>query len=322
MVDASGNMTKIDNADTAFGGVGVASVSDYFALMKPGVMRLVVFTALVGLLAAPGSIHPLVAFAAILSIAVGAGASAALNMWYDADIDLHMERTKGRPVPAGKVAPEEALNLGVTLSLLSVLSMMLMVNLVAAALLAFTIFFYAVIYTMYLKRRTPQNIVIGGVAGALPPVIGWASVTGTVSLESLALFALIFMWTPPHFWALSLVRSDEYKKVGVPMMTVTAGKKSTRLQMLIYTILLAPISVLPFFLGVGSLVYLGLASIMSLTFIGFAARVWWLGDGREEGRADANRAARSMFFYSILYLFLLFLELLMEHGVSTLRAVL
>ncbi|TNE59543.1 MAG: protoheme IX farnesyltransferase [Alphaproteobacteria bacterium] len=322
MVDASSDMTKFDNAEIAKSGLGIATASDYFALLKPGVMRLVVFTALVGLLAAPGAIHPLVAFAAILSIAVGAGASAALNMWYDADIDVLMERTKGRPVPMGKVAPEEALNLGITLSLLSVLSMMLMVNLVAAALLAFTIFFYAVVYTMYLKRRTPQNIVIGGVAGALPPVIGWASVTGTVPLESLALFALIFMWTPPHFWALSLVRSDEYKKVGVPMMTVTAGKKSTRLQMLIYTILLAPVAVLPYFIGIGSVAYLALASLLSVTFIGFAVRVWWLGDGREEEGADANRAARSMFFFSILYLFLLFLELLMEHGISTLRAVL
>lgn len=320
MTDTSNDITGVSNADGAQASdVSIAAASDYFALLKPGVMRLVVFTALVGLMAAPGTIHPLIAFAAILSIAVGAGASAALNMWYDADIDAGMERTKNRPVPAGKIEPEEALNLGITLSLLSVLSMALMVNFLSAALLAFTIFFYAVIYTIYLKRSTSQNIVIGGAAGALPPMIGWAAVTNSVSWESFSLFAIIFMWTPPHFWALSLFRADDYENVGVPMMPVTAGKPSTRRQILVYTLLLVPVSIMPWVLGIGSMAYLTLALILSLIFVGFAVRIWSLGDGREDEGADADKAARQMFFFSILYLFLLFLELLLEHSISTLR---
>jgi protoheme IX farnesyltransferase len=314
MTDSLNENTEVASTDFGpRGRSGLATAGDYYALLKPGVMKLVVFTALVGLMAAPGAINPLIAFAAILSIAVGAGASASLNMWYDADIDAGMQRTKNRPVPAGIIRKEEALNLGVTLSILSVLSMALMVNLLSAALLAFTIFFYAVIYTMWLKRRTPQNIVIGGAAGAFPPMIGWAAVTNSVSWESFALFALIFMWTPPHFWALSLYRSGDYENVGVPMMPVTAGKASTRRQMVIYTVLLLPVSILPWLLGMTSVAYLALALGMSTVFIGLSIRVWAIGDGKLDGGEDADKAARAMFLYSLVYLFLLFFEILVEN---------
>lgn len=296
------------------GSLGIATPADYYALLKPGVMKLVVFTGFVGMVVAPGSIHPLIAFAAILSIAVGAGASAALNMWYEADIDAGMERTKNRPIPAGKILPEEALGFGIALSLLSVLCMALMVNYVAAALLMLTIAYYAIFYTMWLKRRTPQNIVIGGAAGALPPVIGWAAVTGHVSIESIALFAIIFIWTPPHFWALSLYRADEYQKVGIPMMPVVKGKPATRRLILIYTVLLLPISLLPAVLGLAGPAYGVLALLAGLSFTGLAAQVWLLGDGKEEDGSDADKAARRLFFFSLLYLFALFLELLVEHS--------
>ncbi len=299
--------TKL-NDTSADHGIRVATAGDYFALLKPGVMKLVVFTGLVGLVAAPGEINLLIAFAAILAIAVGAGASAALNMWYDADIDAVMERTKDRPIPAGRVRPEEALNLGVSLSLLSVLSMALMVNYVAAALLALTIAYYVFFYTMWLKRRTPQNIVIGGAAGAFPPMIGWAVVTGTVSIESIALFAIIFMWTPPHFWALSLYRAGDYEKVGVPMMPVVAGKRSTRIQILIYTILLTPVALSPWLLGFAGDIYAMVAVGMSVTFIGLAARVLAVGDGD-----DADKVAGRLFAFSLLYLFSLFLTILLEN---------
>jgi len=295
-------------------GVGIATPSDYYALLKPGVMKLVVFTGLVGMVVAPGSIHPLIAFVAILSIAVGAGASAALNMWYEADIDAVMERTKNRPIPAGKVLPEEALSFGITLSLLSVMCMGLMVNYVAAGLLLLTIVYYAVFYTMWLKRRTPQNIVIGGAAGAFPPMIGWAAVTGSVSIESIALFAIIFMWTPPHFWALSLYRAGDYEKVGIPMMPVVKGKASTRVQMLVYTILLLPVSMLPVVLGFASIGYGVLAALFGFGFIGLATKVWLIADGKDEDGRDADKAARKMFFFSLIYLFALFLELLVEHS--------
>jgi protoheme IX farnesyltransferase len=291
----------------------LATASDYYALLKPGVMKLVIFTGLVGLLVAPGSMHPLIAFAAILSIAVGAGGSAALNMWFEADIDGQMERTKSRPIPSGKILPEEALSFGVTLSLLSVLCMGLMVNFVAAALLLLTILYYTVFYTMWLKRRTPQNIVIGGASGALPPVIGWAAVTGTVTIESIALFAIIFMWTPPHFWALSLYRAGDYEKAGIPMMPVVKGKPSTRRQILVYTVLMLPVSLGPYFLGYASIGYGALAVIASLCFIYLAAKVWVLGDGKEQDGADADKAARKLFFFSLIYLFALFLELMLEH---------
>ena len=221
---------------------GMASPRDYFELLKPRVMSLVIFTGLVGLVVAPGTINPVIGFVALLCIAIGAGASGALNMWYDADIDAKMSRTANRPVPAGRVTPGEAFGFGMTLSVGSVLTMGLAVNWAAASLLAFTIFFYVVVYTMWLKRRTPQNIVIGGAAGAFPPMIGWAAVTGTVSVESIALFLIIFMWTPPHFWALALFSSQDYEQAGVPMLPVVAGERETRRQIMLYSLLLVPVT--------------------------------------------------------------------------------
>src|SRR5262245_33850653 len=232
-----------------------ATAGDFFALLKPRVMSLVVFTAFVGLVASPVAVNPLVAGIAILAIAVGAGAAGALNMWYDADIDALMSRTAGRPIPTGRVQPGEALAFGLVLSGFSVATLGLLVNWVAAALLAFTIFFYAVVYTMWLKRTTPQNIVIGGAAGAFPPMIGWAAATGAVSFESVVLFLIIFLWTPPHFWALALFKSDDYGRAGIPMMPNVAGHDSTRRQIFAYALMVAPIGVLPWGLGYTSAAY-------------------------------------------------------------------
>jgi protoheme IX farnesyltransferase len=272
-----------------------ASVGDFIALLKPRVMSLVVFSGFAGLYVAPGHIHPVIAAVAVLCIAVAAGASGAINMWYDRDIDAVMARTRGRPIPRGAVTPEQALAFGLVLSLFSVMLMDIAVNTAAAALLAFTIFFYVVIYTMWLKRSTPQNIVIGGASGAFPPMIGWAAVTGDVSLASIALFLIIFMWTPPHFWALSLYREGDYAKAGVPMMPVVAGQHSTKLQMLVYTLILCPLTLAPVFLGVSGWVY-GAASIaLNLGFVGHAIRVL---------RSDDLRYAKRMFGFSLLYLFL------------------
>lgn len=287
-------------------GTGTALVLDYIALLKPRVMSLVVFTGLVGLLLAPGTIHPVIAVVAILCIAIGAGASGAINMWYDADIDARMTRTAGRPIPRGAVDAGEALGFGATLAVGSVLMMGLFVNLAAAALLALTIGFYVFVYTMWLKRRTPQNIVIGGAAGAFPPMIGWAAVTGDVSFGAISLFAIIFMWTPPHFWALALYRCADYAEVGVPMLPVVAGRRETQRQILIYTLLMLPIALSPTLLGIVGWAYGATALAMSLVFIGMAVQVW---------RADANdnRSARRMFGFSILYLFVLFLSLALDH---------
>lgn len=285
----------------------VASAADFLALLKPRVMSLVVFTALVGLILAPGDIHPVIAFTAILCIAVGAGASGCLNMWYDADIDARMRRTRGRPVPAGRISRGEALGFGATLSVASVVMMGLVVNLVAAGLLALTIAYYLFIYTMWLKRRTPQNIVIGGAAGAFPPMIGWAAVTGTVSVESLILFAIIFFWTPPHFWALSLFISDDYKAAGVPMLPVVAGPLETRRQILFYSLLLAPLGVAPFAIGMSGLLYGIGAAALGLAFLALAARVWRRGE-----TADARR----LFLFSIVYLAALFLLLPLDKALS------
>ena len=283
------------------------SAGDYFALLKPRVMSLVVFTALVGMVLAPGGIHPVIGFAALIAIAVGAGAAGALNMWYDADIDRLMRRTRGRPVPIGRVAPSEALAFGLMLSVGAVTVLGLFANWVAGALLAFTIFFYAVVYTMWLKRATPQNIVIGGAAGALPPVIGWATVTGSVSLESLVLFAIIFLWTPPHFWALSLYRADDYAKAGVPMLPVVAGAAATRRQILVYSAILVVAGLAPFALGFGGVLYGAVAAATGAFFMLLAVRVH-----RSREDAAGERAARDLFAYSILYLFLLFAVLLVE----------
>jgi protoheme IX farnesyltransferase len=285
----------------------IAGVGDYIELMKPRVMSLVVFTALVGLLNAPGHVHPMVAFTALLCIAVGAGAAGALNMWYDADIDARMTRTAARPIPAGRVAPGEALAFGLTLAVGSVVVLGLLINIIAAALLAVTIAFYVVVYTMWLKRRTPQNIVIGGAAGALPPVIGWVAATGSIAVEPVLLFAIIFFWTPPHFWALSLYRTEDYVRAGIPMLPVVAGARETRRQILLYTLLLAPLGVAPWLLGYAGLSYGIVALATGAIMIALALRV-----RVEEDRA--HTASKQLFGFSILYLFLLFAMLLVDHA--------
>ncbi|RST87891.1 protoheme IX farnesyltransferase [Aquibium carbonis] len=278
-----------------------ATPSDYFALLKPRVMALVVFTAVVGLVAAPVSVNPFIALIAILSIAVGAGASGALNMWYDADIDALMSRTATRPVPSGRVQPGEALVFGLVLSALSVMTLGVLVDWLAASLLAFTIFFYAVVYTMWLKRWTPQNIVIGGAAGAFPPMIGWAAATGSVSLESVILFAIIFLWTPPHFWALALFKSADYGRAGVPMMPNVAGNASTRRQIFAYSVIIAPVGVLPAALGYASLGYGIGAAALGVGFVWYAWQVLRMSDDDQ-----VMKPAKALFAYSILYLFAIF----------------
>ena len=285
----------------------LASVSDYLALMKPRVMSLVVFTALVGLAVAPGSLHPITAFTALLCIAVGAGAAGALNMWYDADVDALMTRTARRPVPMGRVQPGEALAFGLTLSGFSVVTLGLLVNWLAAVLLAFTIFFYAAIYTAWLKRLTPQNIVIGGAAGAFPPMIGWAAVTGSLSLEPVVLFLMIFFWTPPHFWALALYKADDYKRAGIPMLPVVAGDVTARRQILRYTLVLAPLGFAPWALGYAGLLYGVTAFVTGVIMVALAWQVFC-------ERRPAERASKQLFAFSILYLFLLFAVLMVERG--------
>lgn len=282
-------------------------VSDYIQLMKPRVMTLVILTALAAMIAAPGAIHPVIGVIAIFAIAVGAGASGALNMWYDADIDARMARTAARPLPRGRITADEALQFGTVLSVGSVLTLGVLVNWVAGALLALTIAFYVFVYTMWLKRRTPHNIVIGGAAGAFPPMIGWAAVTGSVSLESVLLFLIIFMWTPPHFWALALYRCRDYERVGVPMLPVVAGLAETRRQILIYSILLVPLAILPYAIGLGGLTYLAFSVVLGAGFLWLAIKVYTTTEGRE-----ADAAAKQLFWFSILYLYLLFAVLLVE----------
>ncbi|WP_085579457.1 heme o synthase [Thalassospira mesophila] len=277
--------------------IPVSTVRDYFTLLKPGVMTLVVFTGAVGLLIAPGHLHPFLALVAIGCIAVASGAAASINMWYDRDIDRHMKRTMNRPIPAGRVPADEALSMGIFLSIVSVTVMAVAINLVAATLLAVSIGFYVFVYTMWLKRRTPQNIVIGGAAGAFPPMIGWAAVTGGIDLNSLALFMIIFMWTPPHFWALALFRCGDYAKVGVPMMPVVVGPAATKKQMLVYTILLLPVTLVPYFTGLLGVFYAATAALTGLWFLRHAWRVL---------RNAEEKAPQKMFGYSILYLFVLF----------------
>ncbi|MEP9370915.1 heme o synthase [Mesorhizobium sp. KR1-2] len=288
-----------------------ATAGDFLALLKPRVMSLVVFTAFVGLMAAPVSINPFIAVVAILAIAIGAGASGALNMWYDADIDAVMTRTAKRPVPSGRVLPREALAFGLVLSLLSVMTLGVLVNWVSAALLAFTIFFYAVIYTIWLKRWTPQNIVIGGAAGAFPPVVGWAAATGSVSLESIILFLIIFLWTPPHFWALALFKSGDYERAGIPMMPNVAGAASTRRQIFAYTLLTAPVGVLPWLLGFTSLAYGVVAIALGLGFIWYAWKVLVMPDSDR-----TMKPAKALFGYSLLYLFVIFAAYLTDSVVE------
>jgi heme o synthase len=282
----------------------VASVGDYVALLKPRVMSLVVFTALVGLAVAPGHLHPVIGFTALLCIAVGAGAAGALNMWYDADIDAQMARTASRPIPRGRVTPGEAAGFGMTLAAFSVASLGLLVNWVAACLLAFTIFFYVVIYTAWLKRSTPQNIVIGGAAGALPPMIGWAAATGSLAVEPIILFLIIFFWTPPHFWALSLYRAGDYARAGIPMLPVVAGATETRRQILLYTLILAPLGVAPWLFGYTGPLYGVVALAAGAAMIALALRV--------RAEQEGHKASKQLFGFSILYLFLLFAMLLVD----------
>jgi protoheme IX farnesyltransferase len=304
MADVASPVTA-GTVDAAAGG----DVGDYVALMKPRVMFLVVFTALVGLIAAPGSMHPVLAIAALICIAAGAGAAGALNMWFDADIDAQMTRTAARPVPRGNVAPETARDFGAVLGIGSVICLGLMANWLAAGLLALTIAFYVFVYTMWLKRATPQNIVIGGAAGAVPPMIGWAAATGSVSLAPFVLFLIIFVWTPPHFWALALLRTKDYARAGVPMLPVVAGPDATRLQILIYSLILAPLSMVPAIIGLGGTLYMAAAAVLGSLFVVMALDCY-----RNRAGEAADRAAKNLFAYSVLYLFLLFAVLLVEQG--------
>jgi protoheme IX farnesyltransferase len=282
-------------------------VADYVALLKPRVMSLVLFSGITGLVIAPGALHPLLAGVAILCIALGAGASGALNMWFERDIDALMARTRNRPLPAGRLAPESALQFGVALAVGSVALMGVAVNWVAAAVLAFTIGFYLLVYTMWLKRRTPQNIVIGGAAGALPPVVGWVAATGEITLEPLILFAIIFFWTPPHFWALALFRAGDYSRAGIPMLPVVAGPRATKRQMLLYTLVLLPVALLPSMIGMAGVIYGVGVGLLGVMFVFSAVRV--LGD-------KADRSAKRMFGFSILYLFGLLSLLIVDHYVG------
>jgi len=304
--------TSLESEVGRIGPVAEASVGDFMALMKPRVMSLVVLTALTGMVAAPGSIHPVLGLIAMLAIAIGAGASGALNMWYDADIDARMARTAARPIPRGHLTRDEALSFGSVLSVFSVLTLGVCVNWTAGALLALTIAYYLFVYTMWLKRRTPQNIVIGGAAGAFPPMIGWAAVTGSVSIEGVLMFLIIFMWTPPHFWALALYRARDYERVGVPMLPVVAGPQETRRQIWLYSIVLVPLAVLPSIIGLGGIAYAITSVGLGAVFLYLAWRVRKITQGRE-----ADAAARKLFGFSILYLFALFGVLLAEHAVAT-----
>ena len=290
--------------DRSFAAAAPARVRDYFDLLKPRVMSLVVFTGLVGVAIAPGHLHPFTSALAVLAIALGSGAAGAINMWYERDLDALMARTRHRPLPAGRVAPDDALGLGVLLSIFSVLLMAVATNFVAAGLLAAAILFYVFVYTIWLKRRTPQNIVIGGAAGAFPPIIGWAAVTADISVVGLALFLLVFLWTPPHFWALSLYRSDDYRRAGVPMLPVVAGPRETKRQMLLYTLLLLPVALAPTLLGGVGWLYGAVALLMSFAFIGQALAV-----SRAADDETGHPAAKRMFRFSLLYLAILFAAL-------------
>lgn len=288
----------------------VASAGDFFQLMKPRVMSLVIFTGFAGMYLAPNEApitmsSLLLGAISLFAIAAGAGASGAINQWYDRDIDAVMKRTKDRPIPSGRVQSEEALALGIVISILSVLLLSLSANLLAGGLLAFTIFFYAVIYSVWLKRRTPQNIVIGGAAGALPPMVGWAAVSGTISLESILLFAIIFIWTPPHFWALALVKNDDYKAANIPMMPVVAGVADTKQQIFIYALILAPLGVAPYFIGMSSAIYGAVSAILGL---------WFLHGALKLKRSNNLDLAMPLFKVSLYYLSLIFLGLILDRA--------
>jgi protoheme IX farnesyltransferase len=292
--------------------ISEAEVSDYIALLKPRVMSLVIFTAFVGLVIAPGHFHPVLAFTSLLCIAAGAGASGALNMALEGDIDAIMSRTANRPIPRGRITQAEATAFGMTLAFFSVMTLGILVNWYAGALLAFTIFFYVVVYTIWLKRLTAQNIVIGGAAGALPPVVAWVAATGSLSVEPVLLFLIIFFWTPPHFWALALFRSDDYARAGVPMLPVVAGPDATRLQILLYTIVLVAVAIAPWPLGYFDAVYGVTSILLGAGMLAFAVNVY-----RRRARAESLRATRKLFAFSILYLFALFATLGLEVFVHT-----
>ncbi|MBN8981450.1 MAG: heme o synthase [Rhizobiales bacterium] len=306
-------MSIVDHHAIDLPRISEASVGDYVALLKPRVMSLVVFTALVGLVIAPGHLHPVLAVTSILCIAVGGGASGAMNMALEGDIDALMSRTANRPVPRGRITPGEALAFGLTLAFFSVMTLGILVNWLAGTLLAFTIFFYVVIYTMWLKRWTAQNIVIGGAAGALPPVVAWAAATGSLSPEPILLFLIIFLWTPPHFWALALFRTDDYGRANVPMLPNVAGPDATRLQILLYTVLLVTVAFAPWPLGYFDAIYGVTSLVLGAGMLWLAVRVY-----RERSGAEANRATRALFKFSILYLFMLFAVLLLEVVVASL----
>lgn len=308
-------MTYFDDSKGMPALAGEARVEDYFALLKPGVMSLVVFTAIVGMLVAPGGINPVIGLIAIVCIAIGGGASGALNMWYDADIDAIMSRTQNRPIPAGRITSGEALAFGLTLSLFSVALLGLATNWVAGAFLAFTIFFYAVVYTMWLKRSTPQNIVIGGASGAFPAMIGWAAVTGSLSWESFSLFLIVFLWTPPHFWALALYKQGDYAAAGIPMMPNVKGEASTIRQIFVYSVILAISAFVPLYLGMAGWIYAAVAAATGAGFVYLAIRLM-----RAPTNIDMRKAARRLFTYSLSYLFVLFLGLLADSFVARLGA--
>lgn len=298
-------LTYSDSPPSVADDCGESRVSDFFALLKPRVMSLVVFSGFAGMWLAPdfSSTHPFLIFMAVLALAINAGAAGAINMWYDRDIDRIMKRTRGRPIPMGRIDPDEALTFGLVLSIFSVMVMGLALNWLAAGVLAFANFFYVVIYTMLLKRRTPQNIVIGGAAGAFPPMVGWAAITGDISLDSVVLFLIIFFWTPPHFWALSLYANEDYKKAKIPMMSVVAGAYATKIQMLVYTLILFPITLMPYFMGVSGGIYLLAAVILSGFFIVTALKVLYSQD---------MKPAKRMFGYSVFYLFAIFLAMMID----------
>lgn len=304
-------VTTDQNVSADAGAFYAPSVGDFWSLLKPRVMSLVIFTGFAGMYLAPGYVHPLVFIISLFAIAAGAGASGAINQWYDRDIDAVMERTQSRPIPSGAMDPAEALTMGLVVSALSVLVLGLAANWLAAGLLAFTIFFYGVVYTIWLKRRTPQNIVIGGAAGALPPVIGWAAVSNSLAIEPLVLFALIFMWTPPHFWALALFRNDDYTRANVPMLPVIAGEAETRKQILIYAVLLAPLGVVPALIGMASPVYGVVAAVGGAVFVRMSWQLFRSGD---------HAVAKRLFGFSILYLFVLFLALVADQAVRSMLA--
>ncbi len=315
-------MSDISHTDSI--AVSLAEPRDFIALMKPRVMSLVVFTALVGLVAAPVAMNPVLALVSVFAIALGAGAAGVLNMWYDADIDAQMRRTRLRPIPAGRVAPGPALGFGLVMATIAVVIMGAAANYLAAGLLAFTIFFYMVIYTMGLKRRTAHNIVIGGAAGAFPPMIGWIAATGSVDLDAVLLFAIIFLWTPPHFWALALYKAGDYEKAGVPMLPVVRGAQVTRIQIVLYSVLLGAVTLMPVLTGLGGWLYATVGALSSVAFILLAVRVAFsrAGDSGETIAAalydvrKGDKAARDLFGFSILYLFAVFAALLAEHGLG------